>query len=337
MFKQLEVNTSCLISVVFKSATPRKTRAGKDYLTLEMFDGETTVVGNYWDWSGKAIPKCAEQVFNVSGNVSEYQGQKQVNITGIVADKNIPLTDFLPSSGKDITAVYNEAIQFITHNVQDDILRDLVINTLEDYSELWLRTPAAVSVHHAYVAGTLIHSLSVARIAASIASQIPEANFDITVVGAMLHDVGKLEAYTFEGSVPAMTDAGKLFEHSYIGANMLTKLFFDYATPKTQDDLLKLDILKHIILSHHGSQEFGAVVIPQTIEAHIVHHADAIDATREMIVDASNKTEGFWTDKIWGLNNRPVVNYKTIKNLSVTTYDDEFLTEIDPDGAVTDQ
>ena len=42
------------------------------------------------------------------------------------------------------------------------------------------------------------------------------------------------------------------------------------------------------------------------MEAHIVHHADAVDSVTEMIRDASKKvSKSKWTDKIYPLNNRP--------------------------------
>lgn len=45
----------------------------------------------------------------------------------------------------------------------------------------------------------------------------------------------------------------------------------------------KLELLQHMILSHHGEPEFGAPVRPQLLEALVVHHLDNIDAKLEAI------------------------------------------------------
>lgn len=324
-FSDLSVGDSTAISVLITSASPRKTKAMKPYLVLELFDGRDKLVGNYWDWAGKATPSVGDAVYNITGQVTEYLGKKQITVSGITSNVTTPVTDFMPSSGLDLDKVFKDTYAFITTVVNDDLLRDLCLAALDTYKEYWLTTPAATGVHHAFVGGTLIHSFSVAKIAYSIASTIDEVHTDLCVVGALLHDIGKLEAYSIDGVTMCMTDTGKLFEHAHIGANMLMTVAYENITPKNKNDALKLDILQHIVLSHHGTLEFGAIVEPQCIEAHIVHTADKIDATVEMIKEASNKTEEFWTDKVWALNNRQMINYKHIKNLHSYEFNDDEL------------
>jgi 3'-5' exoribonuclease len=75
----------------------------------------------------------------------------------------------------------------------------------------------------------------------------------------------------------------------------------------------KVRLLRHIILAHHGTLEFGSPVTPQCIEAYIVHYADALDATNEQILRADNGND--WTDKLWTLNNRPHLSHEYVKQL----------------------
>jgi 3'-5' exoribonuclease len=175
--------------------------------------------------------------------------------------------------------------------------------------------PAAIGVHHAYVGGTLILSLSVAKKSLALANTVQEANTDLCVVGGLLHDVGKLQAYGMDLTTIRMTNTGKLFEHAHLGASMIMDIAAAHMTAKASTDYDKLMLLQHIILSHHGTLEFGAVVEPQCIEAHLVHIADDADAKCEMIIAASNKTDDYWTDKIWGLNNRQMISYKAVDNI----------------------
>ena len=336
-FSELEVGKPVAMSVILSSASARKTRAQKPYLVLEAFDGRSKITCNYWDWSGKSIPTINTVVYIITGQVTDYQGQKQITVNTINTDTITPVTDFMPSSGKDLGDVFKEAYTFATTYVQDGLLRDIALTALDEYRELWLTIPAATGVHHAFVGGTLIHSLSVAKIAYSMALNIPEAHADLCLVGGMLHDIGKLYAYGIEGASMCMTDDGKLFEHAHLGSSLLASIIATNVTPKCEMDCLKLNILHHIVLSHHGSLEHGAVVEPQCIEAHIVHLADKADATAQMIKEASDKTESFWTDKIWALNSRSMINYKHILGLDPMVLDDDELDIVGADGAATAQ
>jgi 3'-5' exoribonuclease len=298
--KELEVGKSYIIPLVVLSATVRETKAKKPYLALEFYDGTDKIVANYWDWSGKAIPE-KNTILNVSGQVTEWQGTKQLNVRGLTTNTEKHISEFTPSSGLDIATVYKDAYE-LASDIGDEFLRSLCLGILDDLRSLWLTAPAANGIHHAYAAGTLIHSLSVAQIAKSIAAAIPEANEALVVAGGLLHDVGKLFGYRINGIICEMTDEGKLFDHLFIGAEFVGShnLLKDAVTDA------KIEILRHIILSHHGSQEHGAVVSPVALEAHIVFHADAIDAAAEMIRDSSKKVENSkWTERIWALDNKP--------------------------------
>lgn len=311
--RELEVNQQVTITLLVKSATDKKTRANKPYLAMEFFDGSDTISGNYWDWGGQNIP-AKNAVLDVRAQVTEWQGTKQLNIKGMVTNTTASLTDFLPTSDKDIGETYKNAYALVA-DVKDDFLRDLTLSILEELQDKWMSVPGARGIHHAYVAGTLIHSYSVARISKALAENIPEANVDLCVVGGFLHDLGKLFTYKMEGATIDMTDEGMLYDHLFIGAEFIG----NYADNHYRLDPIceaKLEMLRHIILSHHGVLEFGAVVVPMSIEAHIVHHADAVDAAAEQIREQSAKTGMTkWTDKIWALANRPHLTTQYVREM----------------------
>ena len=302
--KELEVGKSYVISLVVLSATARETKAKKPYLALEFYDGTDKIAANYWDWSGKAVPE-KNTILNVCGQVTEWQGTKQLNVRGLTTNTEKHISEFTPSSGLDIATVYKDAYE-LASDIEDEFLRSLCLAILEDLCSLWLTAPAANGIHHAYTAGTLIHSLSVAQIAKSIAAAIPEANESLVVAGGLLHDVGKLFGYRINGIICEMTDEGKLFDHLFMGAEFVDNHAKNLNLLKDTVTEAKIEILRHIILSHHGKQEHGAVVSPVALEAHIVFHADAIDAAAEMIRDSSKKVENSkWTERIWALDNKP--------------------------------
>lgn len=300
---KLEVGRLVDIVLVVRSATARETKAKKPYLSLEFYDGVDTIIGNYWDWGGANIP-AKNTVLNVKAQVIEWLGTKQLNVKRMSTNTEIPLSAFAPSSGLDVSAIYNDAYALMS-DVKDDFLRGLALSILEELREAWLTVPGAKGIHHAYVAGTLIHSYSVACIAKSIAEQVTGANVDLCTVGGMLHDLGKLYTYTLDGISIDMTDNGMMYEHLFMGAELIGNYADNHFT---MDDLntRKLAMLRHIILSHHGKLEYGSVTVPLSIEAHIVYHADAIDAASEQVRANSAKVGNVqWTDRIWALENKP--------------------------------
>ena len=300
------LNEIISVPLVVKSAVARETKAKKPYLALELFDGVETINGNYWDWAGKNIP-AANAILNVNAQVTEWQGVKQLNIKGLTTNNELTLSHFAPKPIVDIAEVYSNAYALMS-DVGDNFLRNLALSVLEELQDRWLTVPGAKGVHHAYTAGTLVHSYSVACIAKSIAKSIKPANKDLCVVGAMLHDLGKLFTYQLNGVTVDMTDEGMLFDHIFMGAEFIGNFVDNHCGPSGLNsvDSCKLEMLRHIILSHHGRLEHGAVVTPMSLEAHIVHHADAIDAAAEQIREQSAKLGNVkWTDRIWTLDNRP--------------------------------
>ena len=297
--------------LVVKSAVAKETKAKKPYLSVEFFDGQESISGNYWDWTSGNIPPV-NAILTVKAQVTEWQGTKQLNIKSLVACTNRDISEFMPKSAFDIDFIYSAAKQLML-TVEDETLRTIALKALEDLEQLWRLVPGAVSIHHNFVGGTLVHSFNVACLASALAANMDQVNRDLAVVGGMLHDIGKLYTYKIDGVNIDRTANGKLYEHIFMGAEFIGN--FAEAHVNIDDPYVygKVRLLRHIILAHHGSLEFGSPVTPQCIEAYIVHHADALDAAHEQLRVASGKSAATsnWTDKVWGLNNRPhlTMNY----------------------------
>lgn len=299
----LEVGKSCNITLVVKSATPRETRAKKPYLVLELYDGVDTITGNYWDWTSGNIPEV-NSILDVVANVTEWQGRKQLTISSLRNNTTRHLAEFMPSNGMDIGKVYSEAYA-LAGTVKDDMLRSMALGILEVLQDSWLTVPGAKGVHHAYIGGNLVHSYSVAKIAKAMAEQIPEANVDLCIVGGLLHDVGKLYTYKMNGIAIDRTDEGNLYEHIFMGAEFVGNFADTIVDTDNYLNMKKLQLLRHIILSHHGKLEYGSPVPPQCVEAFIVNAADGVDACVEQIRTAARKVPDNikWTERIYTLGN----------------------------------
>ncbi len=179
--------------------------------------------------------------------------------------------------------------------------------------------------HHALIGGLLQHTVEVMVLARQMA-KVGRADIELLTVGAMLHDIGKVRSYTWETGVFDTTVRGRLNGHVAEGAMMFRARWEAAATPPcTADEAL---ILEHFILSHHGRLEFGAPVLPLTLEAQILSFADEASARTASIREAYASTELFTPDavvsnrRVWQLDNRWLVrltpdfgrNERTVEN-----------------------
>lgn len=157
--------------------------------------------------------------------------------------------------------------------LQNPHLRALLDAILGAHSPTWAEfrdAPAAKRYHQAYRHGLLEHSLTVAQAVSAASATFPGIDREVAVTGALLHDIGKLEAYAMTGEAIEMTDQGRLFGEIPLGYYRVRRAIEDLpAFPGAT-----AQAVLHIILSHHGSLEHGSPVIPCTREATLVHMID---------------------------------------------------------------
>ena len=162
--------------------------------------------------------------------------------------------------------------------VQQPHLRELLERLLGEDTEAgarWREAPAAKVYHQAYRHGLLEHSLSVAQGVSAMASTFPGIDRDVAVAGALLHDIGKIEAYEQTGGAIELSDAGKLQGEIPLGYYRVRREIdaIDGFPPEIAQAVL------HIVLSHHGKLEHGSPVTPCTREATLVHMIDNLGGT----------------------------------------------------------
>ena len=130
--------------------------------------------------------------------------------------------------------------------------------------------PAAKHYHQAYRHGLLEHTLSVAQGVSAAASFFPGIDREVAITGALLHDIGKLEAYNDDPLAIDLTDLGRLIGEIPLGYYRVRR---EIEAIDGFDPDLAWAVL-HIILSHHGTLEHGSPVVPATREATLVHMMD---------------------------------------------------------------
>ncbi len=272
------------------------TKNGKPYLKLSLADKTGSVTAMVWNLDGNIGPFDKNDIVKIRGVVGSYQGDRQINITQLrrALESEYDASNYYRVSDVPPDALYAR-IRALAESCGNLYLRQLLdafFPVFGAQKELFSAHPAAEGFHHNYRGGLAEHTLSVATIAQALQAQYPIADRDLVIAGALLHDVGKLTELT-DAPACEYSDAGRLIGHISLGAMKLSE-----ACAKIEGFPAELrDRLMHIILSHHGSLEFGSPVLPATPEALIVHLADDADAKLKEMKDGIelDREEGSWT------------------------------------------
>jgi 3'-5' exoribonuclease len=256
----------------------RQKKNGDDFLKLVLGDSSGTVAAIAWD----RVSECFEaakpgSVVIVEGRFSIHpQFGRQVKLAKVrVADPSEYDEEELAEGPHKPVALLEEELRELLATVQDRDLAALLARFFGPETEAWRRfrdTPAAKHYHQAYRGGLLEHTVSVAQSVSAASSLFPGIDRDVAVTGALLHDIGKTEAYNDDPLAIDLTDAGRLISEIPLGYYRVRREIEeieDFA-PATAQAVL------HIILSHHGSLEHGSPVVPCTREAALVHAMDNI-------------------------------------------------------------
>ncbi len=247
-------------------------------------------------------------VVSVIGDVGEYRGERQLKVASIrpVPPAMVAWERLLPSVGE--VAPWWKKVDEWRAELGEPWGRAVALFYGDpDFRARYERCPASLANHHAALGGLLKHTVEVGVIARQIAKTCG-GDWNVTLAGVLLHDIGKLEAYRWDGPFE-MTVAGSLLGHVVLGALMLDRRLDEEEEPPLNDEQ-RLS-LQHLVLSHHGELEFGSPVRPMTLEAEVLHQADqASAATANLgaaLKDAANFAEGDPVSKpIWTLDRRRV-------------------------------
>lgn len=256
----------------------RPKKDGSSYVTMVLRDATGKITGVMWDNFTSVTSGAIKEndYVEVGGEINIYNGQPQMRVHRITAvdDALVETSFFLPKSPRSAEEMDAEVKELI-EQVQDPDYRRL-LDCVFSNEEFWARfrmAPSAVSMHQAYLGGLIDHTLCVTKNALKMADNYPAVSRDMLITGALLHDMGKVIEFSYDRKI-AYSDAGRLLGHISIGNAMIEVHCHNLPDFPVQKKIL----LQHMILSHHGSLEFGSPRCPATLEALILHHADLLDA-----------------------------------------------------------
>jgi len=250
---------------------------GSPYLSLSLTDRTGSVKAVAWDDADKLSKGfgVGDHV-RVAGRASEYRNDLQLIVQSITqpAPDTVDPADFLPATERDTDQMLDRLVK-LSRTVKTPCLLDLfeAFWKDDDFVKGLKTSPAAKKMHHAYLGGLIEHTLSVALLADTVAGHYKRIDRDLLLAGAILHDIGKIDEFDYRGRID-YSDVGRLLSHIVTGVRMLDDKLAGLADFPDNTALL----LRHLIVSHHGSREFGSPEPPKTLEAVLLHYLDEIDA-----------------------------------------------------------
>ncbi len=309
-----EANTGDTLSrpVLVSNIEEGTSRTGSSFVRISLKDGFSEITAMLFDSSSSVLESkgiVKDCVADVSLYVSDYQGAKSFKVNDIkpTTRTELSINDFIKMPPVDIDLMYNEICDLLRSSRNDysgkyTPLADLALQILEENKNSYMTSSAAVSMHHNLRGGLLYHSYRMVKSADALCSVYSSLDRELLLCGTALHDIGKIWEYKTSPTGDAeFTASGVLFGHLYMGASLIKG--------KTTDgnyNMEKVQLLIHMILSHHGTQEWGAVACPSIPEAFALHYIDNIDAKIYMCEDFyENMESGSLTEKRpFGLDNR---------------------------------
>jgi 3'-5' exoribonuclease len=276
-------------------------RTGTAWLQLELADRTGTISAKMWEnYSALTATFECDDVIQIRGRVKLYNGRKELALEQIIpaAENDYDLGDFLPHTKYDVEELYAR-LQTAVQAARNPWLKQLLSSVVEDpaIAPRLKRAPAAMTMHHAYIGGLLEHIVSLVGLANAVCAHYPDLDRDLLVAGVVLHDIAKIDELRYTRAFD-YSNEGRLLGHIMMGISLVQEK--RRAIPGFPPALAAL--VDHLILSHHGSHEFGSPALPQTPEAVALHFIDDLDskmAGMRATLDGASGMQGaeYWTER----------------------------------------
>ncbi len=314
-FSDISIGTTFTRPVIIIDMTEKKDKSGNPYTELTICDGFSNVTARKFKTSADSLEKInvrKDGIARAKLTAGEFNGAKNFtceDITALENDSPLTVNAFVRVPPVPLNVMYDEIYSVLKSLDKKlfgkyDSIAELTLKILEANKESYMTSSAAVSNHHNLKGGLLYHSYRMMKAADALCGVYTSLDRELMICGAVLHDIGKLWEYNTSILGGAeFTENGVLFGHLYMGASYIKESAKDGNYNKE-----KLRMLMHMIVSHHGNQEWGAVVFPATAEARMLHMIDDMDAKMYSFEDNYNLME------------EGTVTKEKIKNLDTNIY-----------------
>jgi 3'-5' exoribonuclease len=287
------------------------TASGKFYIKAFCSDRTCQMTVRIWNATREMFTAMPDGgMLRIRGRVENYQNNLQLIIEQMWPAKagTFDPADLMPHTDRNVDQMFARLTE-ICATLSNRHLKALVQAYLDDQELVknFQRAPAAMNFHHAFIGGLLEHTLNAMEVADAVCKFYPKLNRDIVVAGVFLHDLAKTWELKYESAF-SYSDGGQLVGHIVKGAMWVEKKA-EEAEKSLGEPIPRplIDVIQHIILSHHGEPEFGAARVPSTPEAIAVHVIENLDAKLMMALQLTRgetAAESNWTEYQKAFNGR---------------------------------
>jgi 3'-5' exoribonuclease len=278
----------------------RNTTRGDLYIAMFLSDKTGKLNSRMWQATEQIYQQIpAEGYVQIRGKSELYQGSLQIVVNDIqpVDPSKINPADYMPRTDKDVAQMYKALLEVLA-SIENEPLRNLVSAFVKDTDLMkqFCTAPAAMQMHHNYLGGLLEHTLNMLHAAQALFPLYPKIQKDLVIAAIFLHDIAKTRELSYQVGI-GYTDQGQLLGHIIQGCQLIAQKADKLAQEGKPVPQEILDNLLHIVISHHGLPEFGAVKVPATPEAFMVHYIDNLDAKMNQTTSLieNDPGEGNWT------------------------------------------
>ncbi len=274
--RQLEPGNQIWGKFLVTEKTTRKTKEGKTIINLKIGDKSGEIHTVVWENCQLAGVLATGAVVGLMGDLGVFNNNLQVTAKRIKILEEDP-APYMKGPQQPIELL-KEELDHRLQSVEDPYMKALLSRIFTP--SLWqeyLNAPAAKAIHHNYSGGLIEHTLTVVKLCEQAAGLYPGINRDLMITGAVLHDIGKIQEFHIN-VMAEYTEIGRMVGHIVLGHELLSHTIGKIREEGLDFPLQLENMLKHMILSHHGTMEFGSPVVPLFPEAMLLHSMDDLDA-----------------------------------------------------------
>ncbi|MDR1958506.1 MAG: HDIG domain-containing protein [Planctomycetaceae bacterium] len=260
----------------------RPNRNGIFYIQMTISDRTGSLGARLWNATEEQFQQFAVGDYvRVEGSTQRFQGVIQVIAKKIikVEASEVNADDFKRAVQVDRQKLRNRLLE-ILRGMKDPVLVNLADCFFidEEFMDQFCRAPAGIKLHHAYEGGLLEHTVTMLEVAQRVIPLYPALNGDLLLTGIFLHDIGKTAELGYDAEM-TYTSQGQILGHPVLALEMLQDKIRE--TEKLSEERFDPEwemLLKHLIISHHGTYEHGSPKLPMTLEAVALYHIDSLDS-----------------------------------------------------------
>lgn len=313
-FNELQVNEKSSTVALLTMIEEKETKAGCPYCRLHLSDGETQIEANLWNNTKGDVKVPEKTLVTVQLYPKIYKDCLSYEVYQYgPAPEDCRIEDFVVKAPYASADMFDKILFILRKQVpkldplQPDLI-DLVTDIYNENHDKLLYWSAAKSVHHNCYGGLLYHTYRMLQ-SGMMLSRVYQVDNELLYAGIALHDIGKLlELETDNLRIADYSVDGTLFGHALLGIEMIQKKVTEKEVSVTYDasakayNKEKINLLKHMLCSHHGNLEWGAITVPAIPEAMLLHEIDMIDSRMYQFESELKKLEeGEMSDKVFGL------------------------------------